>query len=112
MTTVSISELKANLSRYVREVHRGGEIQILDRGKPVARLVATVAEEDRGARERLISQDVIRPGKGNAAAILDKPPFVLPVSISEALLEDRNSRQGFRRLENRRPQQGPTISNS
>lgn len=36
MTTVSISELKANLSRYVREVRRGGEVQVLDRGKPVA----------------------------------------------------------------------------
>ena len=100
MTTVSISELKANLSRYVREVRRGGEVRILDRGKPVARLVATVAEEDQAARERLISQGVIRPGKGNAAAILDKPPLALPVSISEALLEDRNSRYGVPRLEN------------
>ncbi len=26
MTTVSISELKANLSRYVRQVRRGGEV--------------------------------------------------------------------------------------
>ena len=41
MTTVSISELKANLSRYVREVRRGGEVQVLDRGAPVARLVPT-----------------------------------------------------------------------
>ncbi len=92
MTTVSISELKANLSHYVREVRRGGEVQILDRGKPVAKLVATAAGEDQGARERLISQGVIRPGLGGAAAILDEPPLELPVSISEALAEDRKDR--------------------
>ena len=92
MTTVSISELKANLSHYVREVRRGGEVQILDRGKPVARLVATGAGEDHGARDRLISQGVIRPGRGGATAILDKPRLVLPVSISEALAEDRKDR--------------------
>ncbi len=92
MTTVSISELKANLSHYVREVRRGGEVQILDRGKPVAKLVATAAGEDQGARERLISQGVIRPGLGGAAAILDEPPLELPVSISETLAEDRKDR--------------------
>ena len=92
MTTVSISELKANLSHYVREVRRGGEVQILDRGKPVAKLVATAAGEDQGARERLISQGVIRAGQGGAAAILNEPPLVLPVSISEALAEDRKDR--------------------
>ncbi len=92
MTTVSISELKANLSHFVREVRRGGEVQILDRGKPVAKLVATAAGEDQGARERLISQGVIRPGLGGAAAILDEPPLELPVCISEALAEDRKDR--------------------
>lgn len=92
MTTVSISELKANLSRYVREVRRGGEVQVLDRGKPVARLVPLAAEDNRGVRERLISQGLLRPGKGGAAAILNEPPVVLPVSLSEALAADRDDR--------------------
>ena len=92
MATVSISELKANLSRYLREVRRGGEVQVLDRGRPVARLVPTVAEKNPGVRERLISQGLLRPGKASAAAILAEPPLVLPVSISEALAEDRNDR--------------------
>ena len=39
MQTASVSELKANLSRYLREVRRGGEVQVLNRGTPVARLV-------------------------------------------------------------------------
>ena len=92
MTTVSISELKANLWCYVREVRRGGEVQVLDRGKPVARLVPPAAEGNRGVRERLISQGLLRPGQGGAAAILNEPPVVLPVSLSEALAADRDDR--------------------
>ena len=91
MTTVSISELKANLSRYVRRVRRGGEVQVLDRGRPVARLVPAIADGEE-ARERLIAQGVVRPGRGGAAAILDEPPLTLPVSISEALAEGRDDR--------------------
>lgn len=92
MTTASISELKANLSRYVREVRRGGEVQVLNRGTPVARLVPLAAEDNEGVRERLIGQGLLRPGKTGAGAILDEPPLVLPVSISEVLAENRNDR--------------------
>lgn len=92
MTTVSISELKANLSRYVREVRRGGEVQVLDRGTPVARLVPPAAEDTHGVRERLIRQGLVRPGRAGASAILEEPPLVLPVSVREALAEDRNDR--------------------
>ena len=92
MTTVSISDLKANLSRYMRQVRRGGEIQILDRGTPVARLVPPEADNDKGIRERLIGSGLLRPGKGGAAAILDEPPLTLPVSLSEALVEERTNR--------------------
>lgn len=91
MSTVSISDLKANLSRYLREVRRGGEIQVLDRGAPVARLVPPAGYGD-GDLDRLISMGLLRPGQGNAATILDEPPLVLPTSISEALNEDRADR--------------------
>ena len=94
MSAVSISELKANLSRYVREVRRGGELEVLDRGVPVARLVAVGAGSEGfdQSRKRLIGSGVLRPGAGNARAILDEPPLVLPVRISDALLEDRADR--------------------
>lgn len=92
MTTTSISELKANLSRYLRVVRRGGEVQVLDRGTPVARLVPPAANDDGGARERLIAKGMLRPGNGSAAAILDQPPLALPVSLSDALTEDRTDR--------------------
>ena len=83
--------MKANLSRYLRVVRRGGEVQVLDRGTPVARLVPTTAN-DEGGRERLIAKGILRPGKGSAAAILEKPPLALPVNLSEALTEDRTDR--------------------
>ena len=92
MSTASVSELKANLSRYLREVRRGGEVEVLDRGTPVARLVPHRARDDRGIRERLIGAGLLRPGAGSAAAILASPPLELPVSLSEALSEDRADR--------------------
>ena len=92
MTTASITDLKANLSRYLHVVRRGGEVQVLDRGTPVARLVPPTANDDEGIRERLIAKGMLRPGKGSAAAILDKPPLALPVNLSEALAEDRTDR--------------------
>lgn len=92
MSTVSISELKANLSRYLREVRRGGEVQVLDRGAPVARLVPAAAGDDQGVRERLIGTGLLRPGKGGAASVLDEPPLALGVSVSQALSEDRTDR--------------------
>ena len=92
VSTASVSELKANLSRYLREVRRGGEVEVLDRGMPVARLVAPAAGGDDGVRERLIGAGLLRPGKGSAAAILESPPLALPVNLSEALAEDRADR--------------------
>ena len=92
MTTASVSDLKANLSRYLREVRRGGEVQVLDRGTPVARLVPPAAGDDGGIRERLVGTGLLRPGTGSAAAILNDPPLELPVSLSEALTDGRTDR--------------------
>jgi prevent-host-death family protein len=91
MSSVSVSDLKANLSRYLREVRRGCEIQVLDRGNPVARLVPP-AEPGDEHRERLISSGLLRPGQGDSAAILDEAPLVLATSLGEALEEDRADR--------------------
>ena len=92
MTKATVSELKANLSHYLREVRRGGEVQILDRGKPTARLVPADATGDGGERDRLVSQGVLRPGNGDSAAVLEDPPLLLPTSILDALVEDREDR--------------------
>jgi prevent-host-death family protein len=92
MATASVSELKANLSRYLREIRRGGEIEVLDRGTPVARLVPPAANDDAGIRERLIAKGMVRPGNGRAAAILETPPLALRTSLLEALEDERADR--------------------
>ncbi|MDE2764623.1 MAG: type II toxin-antitoxin system prevent-host-death family antitoxin [Gemmatimonadota bacterium] len=92
MTTVSISDLEANLSRYLRHVRRGGEVQILDRGVPVARLIGPRPGCDAAVRDRLVGDGLLRPRKGTATSILDSPPLELPTSISQALAEDRTDR--------------------
>jgi len=97
MTRVSISELKAQLSKYIREVRRGGEVQILDRGEPVAMLVAIPTREahtpDDERLERLIRAGVVRPATGDASAILAKPPLRIPgVDLRKALDEEREDR--------------------
>lgn len=95
MTSVSISELKAQLSRYLREVRRGGEVQVLDRGKPVARLTGIPAQtpsDDESRRDRLLRSGVLRPGSGDASEVLETQPLEVPASILEALEEERADR--------------------
>ena len=92
MSTASTSELRANLSRYLREVRRGGEVQVLDRGIPVARLVAPAEGDEGGVREILVRRGLLKPGTGNPAAILDRPPLVLQTSLFDALMEERTDR--------------------
>ncbi len=97
MSKASVSELKANLSRYLREVRRGGEVQVLDRGTPVAWLKPVeLTASDEGEQEailtQLIADGVLRAGKGDCEEILKQPPLNLGVSVLEALLEDRRDR--------------------
>ncbi len=92
--TVSISELKARLSEYIRQVKRGGEVQILDRGVPVARLVGLGADDSvrAGRRTALIRDGVLRPGEGDVSAVLATPPLKLTTRLMEAIEEDRAER--------------------
>lgn len=93
MTRVSVSKLKANLSRYLREVRRGGEVEILDRGVPVARLTAVSgAGGDSERRQRLSRAGILRQGRGDAGSILEQEPLELPTSILAALEEERADR--------------------
>ena len=92
MTTVSVSALKADLWRYIRRVRRGGEVEILDRGALIARLVAAGSADEDAVRDRLVREGILRPGSRRAASILDHPPLSLPISFSKALAEDRVDR--------------------
>lgn len=94
MSSVSISDLKAKLSRYLREVRRGGEVQVLDRGVPVARLTGLAPGSAPGAdrRGRLIEAGILRAGSGDASRLLEREPLELPGGLGEALGESRADR--------------------
>lgn len=96
MTQVSVSELKSRLSRYLREVRRGGEIQILDRGRPIARLTGLpsgAAEPDEDRLERLERAGILRRGRGDIARFLrEHPPLELAIDLSTTLDEEREDR--------------------
>ena len=94
MKTVSVSELKASLSKYLRIVRRGGEVQILERGVPIARIVAiapsATSGDDQARLERLASAGALRRGSGDARWILAEPPISAPgANLSQALQDDR-----------------------
>lgn len=91
MTSVSISDLRANLSRYIREVRKGGEIEVLQRGTPVARITSPVAGNDK-ARDALIKAGVLTLGNGRAGEILKKPLIKLHAGLSEAVIKNRDDR--------------------
>jgi antitoxin (DNA-binding transcriptional repressor) of toxin-antitoxin stability system len=52
MGTVKIADLKNNLSRHLAHVRKGGEITVLDRDTPVARIVPFVAGGPARGRRR------------------------------------------------------------
>lgn len=94
MRIVSVTDLKARLSHYLQWVKRGGEVQVLERGVPVARLVG-VEPLSRGdkRRERLLRGGVVRAGGGDASWILDEELLELgEAPLSCALEEDREER--------------------
>jgi len=95
MATVSVSELKAHLSRYLREVRRGGEVQVLDRGKPVARLTGigdALSSPKDEHRQRLLQAGILRPGTADTSTVLDQVPLELPADLRRAVDEDRDDR--------------------
>jgi len=67
MTTIAVSELRANLMKVLEEIKHGAQIQITSRGKVVARLVpADAAQENAKAVLQQLSSgavigDVVSP---------------------------------------------------
>jgi prevent-host-death family protein len=85
MKRVKIAELKDHLSQHLREVERGGEVEVTDRDRPIARIVPV-----RRAGPSLVLLAPRRPfasvrGRRHAPARWD-------VSSTELLLEERQQR--------------------
>jgi prevent-host-death family protein len=85
MKSVKIAELRDQLSRHLREVERGGEVEVTDRERPIARIVPVT-----GTGVRL---DVIPPKRPFSTLRSKRYPAARwPVSSTEILLEERQRR--------------------
>jgi prevent-host-death family protein len=85
MKRVKIAELKDQLSRHLREVERGGEVEVTDRDRPIARIVPVT-----GDGHRVVVASPKRP----FSSLRRKryPPARWAVASSELLLEERQRR--------------------
>lgn len=89
---IGIREAKVNLSRLLRQVQRGTEIIITDRGKPVGRLVPVPDEELSLADriERLESRGVLEPPARKVGSL--PPPLPLAGGRAQRFLEEDRDR--------------------
>ena len=96
MNAVKIADLKNNLSRHLAHVREGGELTVLDRDTPIARIVpfaprparsgkagnaaATERTESKQRIEELQRLGIIGAGDpgGLAAAVRERQPVKLP----------------------------------
>ena len=91
MIVAKISQLKNQLSAYLRKVAAGESVLILDRDRPVARLepVAAMATIDEHLA-KLIATGAVRPPKHRLPADFWSQPLPKAKrSVLEALLEER-----------------------
>lgn len=96
---VSVRELKARLSEYLRKLRPGDEITVTSHGKPVARLLAPRARpRQRSAEEEAIDllrrQPWIRPGSGGKPRLPKQIVRMKPgeQTLSEIVSEQRGER--------------------
>ena len=61
MKAINVTELKAHLSKYLRQASRGARITVKDRDEPVAELGPPRAEPV-SWRDRLVQAGRLRPG--------------------------------------------------
>jgi prevent-host-death family protein len=94
MKSVSVSELKARLSEYLRRVKAGERVVVTERGKPVAEIVAVRPYRDPDDIDDLVKAGLIRRGSGEPLPddFWDMPRPKDPEGlVLKALLEERRS---------------------
>lgn len=87
--TVGVRELKASLGKYLRTVRGGTTLIVTDRGEPIAELRPLQDGLDQKLA-RLRAAGVIGGGSGRLRPF--KPLQIPGVSLSDAVLEDREDR--------------------
>ena len=68
MTSIKVTELKAHLSRYLRQASRGERITVKDRDEPIAELGPACATP-LSWRDRLVREGRLRPGTQDWGAL-------------------------------------------
>jgi prevent-host-death family protein len=93
MKRVKVSDAKANLSRHLEYVRRGGRIRIVHRNAPIADLVPIELDErDDWGHDELERKGLLRRGKGGplpAGLMRPGPRPRRSASGVAALLEER-----------------------
>lgn len=84
MKRVGVAELKDRLSQYLRAAEGGVEVEVTDRDRPIARIVAAEAPRHLA----------VRPARLPFKALRERgyPPARWPSCSTELLLEERQSR--------------------
>jgi antitoxin (DNA-binding transcriptional repressor) of toxin-antitoxin stability system len=88
MKYAKIGQLRDGLSRYIDEVREGNEVLVLDRDRPVARIVPAGGPAAGGDAERLVDLErrgILRRGKGRYPAALTAGK---PVKVRGSVLAD------------------------
>jgi antitoxin (DNA-binding transcriptional repressor) of toxin-antitoxin stability system len=93
MAMIKIADLKNNLSRHLAIVKQGGQITVLDRDRPIARIIpfsaADPGSEAAGAERLadLVRQGVLTPGDPVAASrwLAAHAPVRLPEGVPGAV---------------------------
>jgi prevent-host-death family protein len=87
-----IGELRNRLSHYLRKVEQGEEVVVLDRDRPIARLVSIADREPSDTlAQRLIRLGLAQAGpqQGVKEILDDLPPGDSPAGVLEALIQER-----------------------
>lgn len=82
MRKIGVAQLKARLSEYLRIARKGGEVTVMDRDQPIARLVPYAAGSSLLVREPMVAYR-------NLGSIALPPPVHLPIDPVDLLLEER-----------------------
>jgi prevent-host-death family protein len=93
---VSVRDLKAKLSRYLKDARAGRDVVVTSRGRPVARLLAISEQSgEEPAREELLRRlrliAGVRLGAGGKPLGAKRPIRIRPgqKTLAEMVLEDR-----------------------
>ncbi len=96
--TVSVAQLKSNLSAYLAKARAGTTIAITSHRKEIARVVGVIPTPSHGlppALAQLVADGRLTPGNGTPLTLDLPPPLQLSsagLNVSEMTLQDRGPR--------------------